>query len=61
MNYPKPIMSIKELVQMGYSKTDLYTAAHHPFSRYYLIPTAGGGKFRFDTDKWEKYRDKVLR
>ncbi len=60
MRYPKPLMSIRELVEMGYSKTDLYHAAHCDESKYYIIPTKGKGKIRFDTEQWEKHRKHVL-
>lgn len=60
MKYPKALMSITELVELGYSRTDLIRAAHHKLRDKYIIPTAGGGKFRFDTEAWEKYRKYVL-
>lgn len=60
MKYPKGLMSISELTKLGFSKTDLYQAAHHYLSYKYIQVTKGGGKLLFDTEQWEKYRRSVL-
>lgn len=60
MKYPKPLMSISELVELGFSRTDLKQAAHHHLSYKYIQVTKGNGKFLFDTEQWEKYRKCVL-
>ena len=61
MNYPKPIMSISELVKMGFPKELLYKAAHAKGSERYVTKTPGRGKFLFDTEKFEKVRRTLWR
>lgn len=58
MDYPKPLMSIKELADMGFSKTYLYEMAHQRGQKF-ATTTTGGGKFIFDTAKFEKERTKA--
>lgn len=58
MKYAKPIMSITELVEMGYSRADLKKAAHHRLAPKYIV--RGGGKFLFDTEAWERNKRYVL-
>ena len=60
IKYPKEIMSIKELVAMGFTKTQMYQAAHHFLSDKYTMRTSGGGKILFDTAAFEKERAFVL-
>jgi hypothetical protein len=58
MTYPKPLMSITELVKMGFPRDMLYKAAHAQGCERYIIRTPGGGKILFDVEKWEKMRRK---
>ena len=60
MKYPKALMSVTELVKLGFSRADLNQAAHHRLSYKYIQVTQGGGKFLFDTAEWEKCRRSVL-
>ena len=54
MKYPKPLMGVSELVEMGFSREQL--------KRYLRIEgcpatkTPGGGKWKFDTEKFEEWR-----
>lgn len=61
MKYPKKLMSITELCKLGFSKNDLYAAAHHKHADQYIMWTKGGGKILFDTEAFEKYRGIVMR
>lgn len=61
MIYPKPVMTITELAGLGFSKTQLYEAAHHRLSGRYVIKSPGGRKIRFDTAEFEKIRQVVMR
>lgn len=58
MVYPKPLMSITELVKLGFPRDMLYKAAHAQGCERYIIRTPGGGKILFDVEKWEKTRRK---
>lgn len=58
MTYPKPLMSITELVKMGFPRDMLYKAAHAQGCERYIIRTPGGGKILFYVEKWEKMRRK---
>lgn len=55
MEYPKPLMSIAELRALGFPKEYLYQMAHKK-NQNYATKTTGGGKFLFDTAKFEKAR-----
>ena len=59
MNYPKPLMSITELVAMGYSRYDLTCYANAKNSP--SIRTIGGGKILFQTDKLEEFIQRLQR
>ena len=59
MNYPKPIMSISELVELGYSREMLYRAAHALGSKRYILRTPGNGKILFDTEKFDRVKDRL--
>lgn len=61
MKYPKPVMSLTEMAKLGFSRTQLNQAAHHPLADKYMMTTANGGKFLFDTEKFERYRTSVWR
>ena len=61
MKYPKPLMTTKEMRAMGWSDMDLRIAARHKLAYHYLIMSPKGGKFKWDTDEFEKYRRNVLR
>lgn len=56
MVYPKKIMSITELVALGFSRDELkrYTR----ISSCPATKTYGGGKWLFDTEKFEEWRNK---
>lgn len=54
MKYPKPLMSLAELREIGYSRNELLKYAHMKDSPATL--TSGRGKFLFDTEKLEKKR-----
>lgn len=59
MRYPKPIMSISEMAEMGFSRTALYEFAHHQLAERYVIKTPKGGKIFFDTAEFEKLRSRL--
>ena len=61
MNYPKQIMSISELQKLGFPRDLLYKAAHAQGSERYIMRTPGRGKILFDTEKWERARNKICR
>ena len=61
MKYPKPIMTIKELKELGYSEYLLKQAAHHSLAYKYIIRNNDKGKIRFDTAAFEKVRNIVWR
>lgn len=52
MKFPKPVMSISELVKMGFSRTDLYKMAHSDDAHKYVLKM--GGKILFDTERLSK-------
>lgn len=56
MKFPKKIMSIKELVELGYSKTFLIRIAHHKLSNKYIRRTssASNAKILFDVETLDK-------
>jgi hypothetical protein len=58
MDYPKEVMTLKELVNMGFSKKELYNIAH--MRRQTIAWKSGkGGKtsnIYFSTQELEKYR-----
>lgn len=57
MTYPKPIMSITELMALGFSRDFLNQCAHRK-GQTYASKTLGGGKWLFDTAEFEKQRVK---
>ena len=59
MNYPKPLMSITELVNMGYSRWDLKCYANAKGAP--VMRTVGGGKVFFQTDKLEEFIHQIQR
>lgn len=60
MIYPKPQMSITEMTRLGFSRTDLYAASKHTLAYHYITYSCGGGKIKFDTAEFEKYRKNVM-
>ena len=54
MKYDKPIMSVRELTQMGYPKSFLYQMAHSRFRDKVLLKRKG--KFFFFVEELERYR-----
>lgn len=59
MEYPKPIMSITELEALGFSKTELKYAVHAR-GQNFAVKTHGGGKWKIDTEKFEKWRTRGI-
>lgn len=63
MNYPKRLMSIKELSSLGYAEATLRKYARAKGSP--IVLTAGGGKIYFDTDRLdafiEKYNQEIMK
>lgn len=57
MTYPKPMMSITELVKLGFSRDELSRDVHVK-GQNFAIKTPGGGKWRIDTEEYEKFRRK---
>lgn len=55
MNYPKPLMSITELREMGFGKEDLNRMVHIP-GQNFARKTTGGGKWMIDTEAFERFR-----
>lgn len=58
MQYPKPLMSISEMVELGYSKDYLKRIVHHRLAYRFADRTSARGKFRIDTEEFEKLRKK---
>lgn len=56
MTYPKKLMTITELVKLGYSRSYLDRIAHHEQSHKYIrrTSTAKNSTIRFDTEVLEK-------
>lgn len=50
MGYPKKMMSISQLMEIGMPERMLYELAHMPRARA-VMRRGRGGKFLFDTDK----------
>ena len=50
MIFPKPLMSISELADMGFSKYELRKYVHARGCP--VIRTPGGGKYKIDTEKF---------
>lgn len=61
MKYPKAVMSITELAEMGFSRKELTKAAHHHLSSKYIVKTIGGGKYFFKTEEFEKYMKYIFK
>jgi len=57
MIYPKPLMSITELCELGFSRDELNRDVHAKGQRF-ATKTPGGGKWRIDTEEYEKFRKK---
>lgn len=60
MQYPKPTMSITELKKLGFSKDFLYRMAHRKGQTYCTRMAGKNTKLIFDTEKFEKERQKLL-
>lgn len=54
MEYPKKIMSISELIELGYTRNMLRDFVHIPGQRF-AFKTQGGGKWMFDVEAFEKF------
>ena len=59
VQYPKPIMSITELTELGFCR-DYLKAACHAEGQNFATKTVGGGKFQIDTKKFEEWREACL-
>lgn len=55
MKYPKAVMTITELRDMGFPREYLYDAANRP-GQTFAVQTKGKGKWFFDTEKFERAR-----
>ena len=55
MQYPKPIMSLTELTELGFPRRELNKNVHAK-GQVFAIKTTGGGKWIFDTAEYEKWR-----
>lgn len=60
MNYPKPVMGITELQQMGFSAWYLRKVVHHRYAHKCVTKTgtARNSKVMIDTEEFEKLRQK---
>ncbi len=47
--------SVKEMMELGYSRYTLYTAARSEQASEFLFKTPGGGKFLFHLKNFQKY------
>lgn len=63
MQYPKPIMSITEMVnQMHFSRDYMYRMLHHKYADKYVQRTGKGknSKALIDTEEFEKLRKRGI-
>lgn len=60
MTYPKPIMSLAELRQMGFSREYLLQMCHRRGQKY-ATQLCKNGKFIIDTEKFERARQNMIR
>ena len=51
----KILYSTSEMVQLGYSRHTLYTAARSEVAKEFLYKTPGGGKFMFHLKNFQRY------
>lgn len=58
MDYPKPIMSISELKQLGYPEDYLRRAVHSKHGPKFAILTARNGKWLIKTAEFEKLQNR---
>ncbi len=58
MTYPKPVMSITELLALGFTRDYLNRMVHHKMAYKYAIKTSNRGKWYIDTEEFEKLRSK---
>lgn len=58
MKYPKPVMRITELIEMGFSYPYLRRAYGSPGQRFAtkINPLKNNSAFLFDTEEFEKWR-----
>lgn len=57
MVYPKAIMSITEMVALGFSREYMRNIVHVQ-GQQFATPSLGGGKWQIDTAEFEKFRKK---
>lgn len=55
MRYPKPIMSLSELAELGFPRRELNKNVHAR-GQTFARKTTGGGKWLFDTVEYELWR-----
>ena len=55
MHYPKPIMKITQLNELGFSRDFLNRAVHHK-GQGFAHKTSEKGDWLIDTDEFEKWR-----
>jgi hypothetical protein len=61
MQYPKPIMSVTELTELGFTRNYLYQMSRRKGQKYCTkVSNNGKSKLIFDTDKFEKERQLML-
>lgn len=58
MEYPKPIMSIKEMNALGYPMDYLRRAVHSKHAPKFAVQTARGGKWLIKTAEFEKLQNR---
>lgn len=58
MDYPKAVMSIKELQEMGYPRDYLLRACHSKHASKLCIKTSRRGKFFIKTAEFEKLQNR---
>lgn len=61
LQYPKPIMSLTELTELGFSRNYLNQMAHRRNQKCCTrVSDKGKSKFLFDVEKLEKERERML-
>ena len=58
MDYPKPIMSLKEMQEMGYPEDYLRRAVHSKHASKFAIQTKKNGKWLIKTGEFEKLQNR---
>ena len=58
MNYPKPVMKINELTELGFSRTFLLNACHSQHAKKFVFRNGKRGDFMIDTQKFDQLNEK---